>query len=112
MFKVHIDLLKSSSSLLSPYKQIALLACVTYWAGTTAYPMLPDPGAGAKTVPGGRFVKFGWICGNAVAGMMSLCWGWLVVTICVVPTIGLGTTWSQKHKTVVLIFEGNQNTQI
>lgn len=50
------------------------LTCVTYCAGTTAYPMFPPPGAGARTVPGGRLVKLGWIWGRGVAGMMRRCW--------------------------------------
>lgn len=47
-------------------------------------------GVGVSTVFGGRFVRFGWICGSGVVGMMSRCCGWLVVIICEVGLIGFG----------------------
>lgn len=51
--------------------------------------MFPDPGA--STVPGGRLVRLGWIWGSGVAGMINLCWVW-VVSNWPDDVRGLGTT--------------------
>lgn len=72
---------------------MCLLTCVTYGAERTAYPMFPDPGAGASKVPGGR----GWSCGRGVAGMMRRCC-WLVTTWGAADVRGLGTTWTRDRK--------------